>query len=275
MTSDTTEHMSRARGWFDEIDLNDAESGARAIRNGAASRPRVWAQEAVTAGAVSDEAQYYSALREASILAAREAIAEHARGVDEHIKHAIRTCDHLDRVANEIDERLGEWTGLVDAEGDHSTKTLDFATSRQRVGDIVTDIRGTRSDLETAIERAMHNTAPNLTALAGPLLGARLIAAAGDLERLAKLPSGTVQVLGAEDALFAHLTDGAPPPKHGIIYTHEFVRGTAPGDRGSAARAVAGKLAIAARIDHYSGDLRPSLEAELRERIDRIRERTT
>ncbi len=59
-------------------------------------------------------------------------------------------------------------------------------------------------------------------------------------------------MLGAEDALFAHLKGRATSPKHGVIFTHEYVRGTRPEDRGSAARALAGKLAIAARVDHYA-----------------------
>ncbi|MDL0135737.1 NOP5/NOP56 family protein, partial [Halobacterium salinarum] len=117
--------------------------------------------------------------------------------------------------------------------------------------------------------------APNLSMLAGPVLAARLIALAGGLDDLAKLPSGTVQVLGAEDALFAHLRGHAPSPKHGVIYTHEYVRGTHPDQRGSAARALAGKLTIAARVDHYSGDRRPDLEAELDARMERIRARET
>jgi nucleolar protein 56 len=117
------------------------------------------------------------------------------------------------------------------------------------------------------------DVAPNLSAIAGPVLAARLIALAGGLGALAKKLSGTLQVMGAEDALFAHLRGRAPSPKHGVIYTHEYVRGTAPSERGSAARAVAGKLAIAARVDHYSGERKPEIDAELDERIERIRSR--
>jgi nucleolar protein 56 len=109
--------------------------------------------------------------------------------------------------------------------------------------------------------------------MAGPVLAARLIALAGSLETLAKKPSGTVQVLGAEDALFSHLAGRAPSPKHGIIYTHEFVRGTRPEDRGSAARALAGKLALAARADYYSGTYRPTLHEDLADRMEQIRAR--
>ncbi|MEF8839471.1 MAG: hypothetical protein V5A18_08210, partial [Haloarculaceae archaeon] len=137
----------------------------------------------------------------------------------------------------------------------------------------VRDLDDEADDLRVFLQRTMPGLAPNLSALAGPILAARLVALAGGLEDLAKLPSGTVQVLGAEDALFAHLQGDAPSPKHGVIYTHDAVRETRPEDRGSAARALAGKLSIAARIDHYSGDHRPSLEADLAERIDRIRTR--
>jgi nucleolar protein 56 len=58
-----------------------------------------------------------------------------------------------------------------------------------------------------------------------------------------------------------------------VIFTHDYVRNTAPDERGSAARAVAGKLTIAARVDHYSGERRPGLDEELDERIERIRSR--
>jgi len=132
-----------------------------------------------------------------------------------------------------------------------------------------------RERVREFVEAQAPAVAPNLSMLAGPVLAARLIALAGGLEALAKMPSGTVQVLGAEDALFAHLRGHAPSPKHGVIYTHEYVRGTHPDERGSAARALAGKLSIAARVDHYSGDRRPELRDELDERMERIRARDT
>jgi len=108
--------------------------------------------------------------------------------------------------------------------------------------------------------------------MTGPVLAARLLSLAGGLDALAKKPAGTVQVLGAEDSLFAHLRGHAPSPKHGVIFTHEYVRGTRPEKRGSAARALAGKLTIAARVDRYSGERKPELDAELDERIARIRD---
>jgi nucleolar protein 56 len=138
---------------------------------------------------------------------------------------------------------------------------------------LVRDLDDEAQALRNHVERTAPEIAPNLAALAGPVLAARLIALAGGLKQLARKPAGTVQVLGAEEALFAHLRGQAPSPKHGVIFTHEAVSGTHPEHRGSAARALAGKLSIAARIDHYSGDRRPELEAELHDRIERIKER--
>jgi len=157
---------------------------------------------------------------------------------------------------------------------DGSTAGAVPAPLRSLAGRVV-DLETEAASLEAYVERQAPVVAPNLTALAGPLLAARLISLAGGLESLAKKPSGTVQVLGAEEALFAHLRGHASSPKHGIIFTHEAVRGTRLKDRGSAARALAGKLSIAARIDHYSGDYRPELEAELAERMETIRARAT
>lgn len=101
------------------------------------------------------------------------------------------------------------------------------------------------------IETTASSSIPSLSALAGPVLSARLIAAAGGLERLARMPAGTVQLLGAEKALFRHLRQGKKPPKHGIIFQHPQVQSSPPEKRGSAARHLAARISIAARIDCF------------------------
>ncbi|ELZ09095.1 Pre-mRNA processing ribonucleoprotein, binding domain protein [Natrinema thermotolerans DSM 11552] len=216
--------------------------------------------------------------------ATRAAVTERERADDRQLVHAVRAMDDCERTANELAERLAEWAGTIDPDagtgveyarevasgeaGDALTEPA-VRSLAERVADLATEA----DDLREFVQRRTPAVAPNLAALADPVLAARLISLAGGLEELAKKPSGTVQVLGAEDALFAHLRGHAPSPKHGIIYTHDAVRGTHPDERGSAARAVAGKLAIAARVDHYSGDLKPELEAELTERIETIQAR--
>ena len=278
-----TEHASGVDGWFAGLDPEDEEAAARAIMEGRTSKPVDWPAAAVAVGFVDDEASYYDRLQEAALVATREAVEERERADDQQLIHAIRAMDDCRRTANELAERLAEWAGTVDSDAgtgiDYARHLVDGGPAVDdavsSLAERVVDLADEADTLEETIERQAPTVAPNLSALADPILAARLISLAGGLESLAKKPSGTVQVLGAEDALFAHLRGHAPSPKHGIIYTHDAVRGTHPEDRGSAARAVAGKLAIAARIDHYSGDHRPELEAELEERIRTIQARTT
>ncbi|RXK46725.1 NOP5/NOP56 family protein [Halorientalis pallida] len=269
--------------WFADLDPGDRETAAGRIRGGRADASADWPALAVETGFVADEDDYYDRLRDATLDAARAAVEEAEGAVDQQLVHAVRAMDDCRRQANELAERVAEWgssrfenagTGVEyareltdrDPTGAGDRRAVSLA---RRVVALDEEADAIREYVETTTPEV----APNLAALAGPVLAARLLSLAGGLESLAKKPSGTVQVLGAEDALFAHLRGDAPSPKHGIIYTHDAVRGTRPADRGSAARALAGKLSIAARIDHYSGDRRPELEAELDERIATIQAR--
>lgn len=131
-----------------------------------------------------------------------------------------------------------------------------------------------RQKLEGYLDSAMCNVAPNIRALAGSLLGARLIALAGGLNNMAKMPASTIQVLGAEKALFRALKTGTRSPKHGIIFQHPLIHEAKRWQRGKVARALAGKLAIAARTDAFSGKYAADkLQAALDKRISEIQER--
>lgn len=131
-----------------------------------------------------------------------------------------------------------------------------------------------RQIFETHIESSMEEVAPNVNAVVGSLLGARLIAIAGGLTNLAKMPASTIQVLGAEKALFRALKTGARPPKHGLIFQHALVHEATRWQRGKVARALAGKIAIAARVDAYGGKYAGDwLKADLARRTSEIREK--
>ncbi|MGQ9538618.1 MAG: C/D box methylation guide ribonucleoprotein complex aNOP56 subunit [Candidatus Bathycorpusculaceae bacterium] len=133
-----------------------------------------------------------------------------------------------------------------------------------------------RQTLETYIDTAMEEVAPNIKALTGSLLGARLIALAGGLTNLAKMPASTLQVLGAEKALFRSLKTGTRPPKHGIIFQHPFLHEAKKWQRGKIARALAGKLAIAARTDVFGGRyIGEELKADLEKRVEEIHQKYT
>ena len=137
----------------------------------------------------------------------------------------------------------------------------------------VLDTYKLRESMEAYLNKTMQEVAPNTKTIAGALLGARLISIAGGLENLAKRPASTMQVLGAEKALFRSIKTGARPPKHGLIFQHTLLHDAQRWQRGKIARAIAGKLAIAIRADafgrgHYIGD---KLKADLDRRIEEIR----
>lgn len=129
-----------------------------------------------------------------------------------------------------------------------------------------------RERLVGYLEDSMRREAPNITGLVGPIIGAKLIAKAGGLEKLAKMPASTIQVLGAEKALFRAIRSGGKPPKHGIIFQHALIHQAPKKIRGKIARTLAAKLAIAARVDYYTKeDISERLRKELNERVKEIR----
>jgi nucleolar protein 56 len=275
--------MTEHDGWFAGLDPGDAEAAAERVRTGSADEPADWPALAVKEGFAADDSEYYERLHDATTATARAAVRERERADDQQLIHAVRAMDDCERTANELAERVAEWAGT---RFDDAGTGVDYARKLAERSETPTDPSEARllalaertaaladeaDELRAYVEETTPSVAPNLSAMAGPVLAARLISLSGGLGELAKEPSSTVQVLGAEDALFAHLRGSAPSPKHGVIFTHEYVRGTRPEERGSAARALAGKLTIAARVDHYSGERKPELDAELDERIATIR----
>ncbi len=146
----------------------------------------------------------------------------------------------------------------------------DLLMVREFAGSIKS-LQKTKKSLTTYVEKTMEEIAPNLKDLAGSSLGAKLIAHVGSLERLSKMPSGTVQVLGAEKALFRHLKTGERPPKHGLIFQHPEVRGSKWWLRGKIARTLALKISLAARKDVYSGDYDPTIVVNFEKRVETIK----
>jgi len=128
-----------------------------------------------------------------------------------------------------------------------------------------------REKMADAVDSTMARIAPNVTQVAGATIGARLIARAGGLERLARLPASTIQVLGAEKALFRAIRTGARPPKHGILFQHEAVHMAPKWQRGKIARTLANKIAIAARIDYYRGEKASELTGLFEKRLAEIK----
>ncbi|WP_440059866.1 C/D box methylation guide ribonucleoprotein complex aNOP56 subunit [Thermogladius sp. 4427co] len=142
----------------------------------------------------------------------------------------------------------------------------------RKLAGVILDLYELRETLEGYIDAVMKEVAPNITAIVGSKLGARLLSLAGSLEELAKLPASTIQVLGAEKALFRALRTGGKPPKHGVIFQYPAIHKSPRWQRGKIARALAAKLAIAAKVDYYSGRyIGDKLVKELEERIEEIK----
>ena len=151
--------------------------------------------------------------------------------------------------------------------GDISDVNLAIVQSIARQ---ILDFHDLRKKLEEHIETEMERIAPNLSIILGAAVGARMIGRAGSLKRLSLLPASTIQVLGAEKALFRSLKTGAQPPKHGLLFQHAAVHAAPRWQRGKIARAVAAKTVIAARVDVYGEGINSTLLEKLNIRVDEI-----
>jgi nucleolar protein 56 len=109
-----------------------------------------------------------------------------------------------------------------------------------------------RKQLFKYLVSKMNSVAPNLTSLVGELVGARLISHAGSLTNLAKYPASTVQILGAEKALFRALKTKSNTPKYGLIFNSSFISRAGTKNKGRISRYLANKCSIASRIDCFS-----------------------
>lgn len=125
-----------------------------------------------------------------------------------------------------------------------------------------------RKQLMEYLQSRMHNIAPNLSALIGEVVGARLISHAGSLINLSKYPSSTVQILGAEKALFRALKKKGKTPKYGLIYHSTFIGRAGSKNKGKISRFLANKCSIASRIDCFAEEATTVFGQKLREQVE-------
>ena len=170
---------------------------------------------------------------------------------------------------------------------DSKVQMLSLVREKSRGGDItdenllmvqslaknILELFDMRKNLEEQIDTQMKDIAPNISAVLGTTVGARILAKAGSLVRLSSMPASTIQVLGAEKALFRALKTGSNPPKHGLLFQHAVVHAAPRWQRGKIARAIAAKAAIAARVDVHGGGLNNTLLDKLNIRVKEIEEK--
>jgi nucleolar protein 56 len=224
-------------------------------------------------GFVSGDDQYTGLLRDVALGLAKRKL-KSLSTIEADVLQMIESLDDLDQATNLLDERLYEWSLLHRDDLSRDKDLAETLAGRGSMGDLATSImslKASRQQIEEALSSSINTIAPNLSILAGPLLAARLISRAGSLQRLSQMPSSSIQLIGAEKSLFKHLKGKAPSPKHGLIYRYPAILNAPKKLRGRLARALSGKLAIAARIDYHSGVFSPELKETLDRRLSEIR----
>jgi len=240
-------------------------------------------------------------LHEATMLVGREKLGE--LGPDRFIVQAIAGLDELTKTQNLLTERLVEWYGLhfpelvetvtqkelvdlvarhgrregIQKETNNALESFGTALSDddelalKSWASLVRSLSQTQSELEGYVTRRMEQLAPNLSSVVGPLLAARLLSHTGSLERLGRIPASTMQLLGAEKALFQFMMEGGRPPKHGVLFQHPMLHRAPPWQRGKIARALASAATLAARVDSFGKrDLAESIRSGLQKKLERI-----
>ncbi|MCX8183129.1 MAG: hypothetical protein N3F08_01725 [Crenarchaeota archaeon] len=214
---------------------------------------------------------------------ARARVEELAKSSDLDIVIAMQAYDELVKMLNILQDRIMIWVKereprLLEESKDAEKIVRRISSSKtpayiRRIAELYLETEDCRGVVEKHISMLMDETAPNLSTVIGPLLGARLISKTGSLSRLASLPASTIQILGAEKALFRALRKRGRPPKHGIIFQHPFVHSSPKKVRGKVARLLASRIAVAARVDCFSGRfIGEELKKDVENRLKALKE---
>jgi nucleolar protein 56 len=220
---------------------------------------------------------------------------------DQLIIRVMSVMEELERELNVFSEKLREWYGLHFPEMDREVSShekyveivarsgrrdaieglekLAGGSSGMDLSDIdVKELQGfakgllglfeSRKGLTRYLEGITRTSMPNTSAVAGPVLAARLLSLAGGLEKMSKMPSSTIQLLGAEKALFRHMKGEGKAPKYGVLFGHPLIQAAPRELKGKVARLVAAKISLAVRMDNFSDkDQGAEMKRDLEEQV--------
>ncbi|HJJ46885.1 MAG TPA: RNA-processing protein [Methanocorpusculum sp.] len=235
-------------------------------------------------GLISTREEYLNAVRKVAIYLAEKGIAESFSEKDTELLQMVRMLDELDDTINHLVERLTEWYQSTNVDASRKYIRYDtrkilqrLATSKnvpmRQTAREIQAMTKLRSKLMKDVSIEADNVIPNMSALVGGLVATRLVSRAGSLRTIIKMASSSIQVLGAESALFSHIKTGSPSPKHGLIFQHRRIHNAPKEIRGKISRVLAAKLAIAARMDAFRGELNQQFIDEANEKINKIMEK--
>jgi len=200
-------------------------------------------------------------LNKTAILITKKKVEKKLSSEDLQIIQMINAFDDLIQTSNLLSERLECWSLLPNSDEKIKPLKKTFTVVNDEI-----------KSLEKQINQDMEHIAPNITNVTGSVIGARLISYAGGLEKLAMLPASTIQILGAEKALFRFKKEGGRPPKHGVIFQNSHINKSPKKDRGKIARILSTKISIAARADAFTKrEISDILIEELNRRIKEIK----
>ncbi len=219
-------------------------------------------------------------------------------GIDKIIVQVVGAIEETDKIINTMQMRLKEWylwyfpeifeiyknndvitdyvaektfrapikeINIEDSAGmDLSKKDLSVLKEYAKT---IKSLIEERKNLEKYLEDIIKENMPNLYELAGAELTSHLISASGSLQKLAQFPSSTIQILGAEKALFMFLKGKGKSPKHGVIFLSPYIQQAPKDSKGKIARTLASKLSIAAKLDYYKGEFKGK---ELKKSLDNL-----
>jgi len=219
---------------------------------------------------------------------------------DKLIIQTVSALNDLEKILNTMSERLGEWYGLhypeldikdhekfaaLVAEHGERNNFEGFKTSmgmelreddikvlRDYAGKLV-ELYALKKQMEKYLEKIVPEEMINLNTMLGSVLAARLLVLAGSLEKLAKMASSSIQLLGAEKSLFKFLKgrENIRPPRFGLLYLHPDISTNKRELQGKIARLLSSKLTLAARADFYTkNDISKSLLEDYKRKLQEI-----
>lgn len=208
---------------------------------------------------------YYRILRRVAIEVAEKSVQKEMSSDERYVIALVKALDSVEEIINVLKEKEEDLKLVRDVLSEQFEETLG-------------QVKKLRKEIEKEIDAVMTKIAPNLYEVAGAKLGAKLIEKFGGIKRLAFTSASKIQIVGAEKSLYkaiARMKRGktAKVPKHGIIVLHGFVRNLPKKWRGKMARFLAAKIAIAAKIDYFRGELEEELAESIKKRFEELREK--
>jgi len=251
-------------------------------------------QYAISLGFATNDVEFNKFITKFAFLLSKESL-KGSIGRDKLIIQASNALEDLNTIINVLTERLYEWYSLhypeIKYKKGFNKDILNFG-SREKFPDfeksvgvdineedenafrsysnIIKNLTEEKNNLEKYVKSSVKSIAPNFSSLIDPLLAMKFLCLAGSLEKLARMPASTIQLLGAEKALFRHLHKKGKSPKYGIIYNSSYVQNAPDSLKGKVSRIVASKLMLACRVDFYSGRHEPKFKKDLEDEVNAL-----